>query len=63
MIRSLLSTAFPSMFSDTPNPLQKGNHVKTNLGNTKPESTKSRFSIHIYKVMALKGITERKKKI
>ena len=58
MIRSLVSTAFPSMFSDRPNPLQKGNHVKTNLGNTKPESTKCKFSIHINKVMAVKGITE-----
>lgn len=51
------------MFCDMPNPLQKVNHVKTNLGNTKPECTKSRSSIHIKTVMALKGPSGRKKQL
>lgn len=63
MINSLLKSGFSSMFCDMPNPLQKVNHVKTNLGNTKPECTKSRFSIHIKTVMALKGPSGRKKQL
>lgn len=51
------------MFCDISNSLQKGNHVKPNLGNTKPESTNSRFSVHIKKVMGLKDTHKRKKKI
>lgn len=43
MIISLLKTALPSMSCSTLNPLQKENHVKTNLGNTKLESAKNTF--------------------